>query len=95
MHLETHDSLLASKENDLGGNVENTKYMFLSHEQNAGEDHNTHQNKSYGRVAKFTRFGTTLKIQSCICEETKRSLNSENACYHLVHSVLSCDLSTI
>ena len=73
----THELLLASKENDLGGNVEKTKYMFMSHKQNAGTDHNTQQNKSYGRVAKFTHFGITLKKnQSCICKEIKRSLNS-------------------
>jgi hypothetical protein len=74
--------------------VEKTKYMFMSHERNAGEDRNIRQNKSHGRVAKFTHFGTTLKNQSCIREEIKRSLNSENACYHLVHSVLSSHLSS-
>jgi hypothetical protein len=74
--------------------VEKTKYMVMSHEQNAEENHNTQQNKSYGTVAKLTHFGTTLKNQSCICEEIKRSLNSENACYHLVHSVLSSLLSS-
>jgi hypothetical protein len=68
--------------------------MFMSHEQNAGRDRNTQQNKSYGRVAKFTHFGITLKNQSYIFEEIKRSMNSENACYHLVHSVLSSHLSS-
>jgi hypothetical protein len=37
--------------------------MFISHEQNAGENCNTQQNKSYGTVAKFTHFGKTLKIK--------------------------------
>jgi hypothetical protein len=67
--------------------VEKTKYMFMSHEQNAGEDRNTQRNKSYGKVAKFTHFGTTLKIQSCICEEINSSSDSENVCCHLAHSI--------
>ena len=27
----THELLVANKENDLGGNVEKTNYMFMSH----------------------------------------------------------------
>ena len=37
----THTSAVSSKENDLGANVEKTKYMFTSHEQNAGDNHTT------------------------------------------------------
>jgi hypothetical protein len=33
-----HELLVTSKEDDLGGNVEKTTYMFMSHEQNAGEE---------------------------------------------------------
>jgi hypothetical protein len=36
--------------------------------------------------------GRTLTDQNCIHEEIKSRLNSENACYHLVQSLLSSRL---
>jgi hypothetical protein len=41
-------------------------------------------------VAKFVKayFGTTLTDQNCMHEEIKSRLNSGNACYHSVQSLL-------
>jgi hypothetical protein len=62
-----------------------TKYMFMSGDQNAGQNHNIKtDNKSFERVEQFKYLGTTVTNQNSIQEEIKSSLKLGNACYHSV-----------
>jgi hypothetical protein len=45
-------------------------------------------NRSFEYVTKFKYLETTLTDKNYIHEEIKSRLNSENACYHSVHSLL-------
>jgi hypothetical protein len=49
-------------------------------------------NWSFEGVAKFRYFGTKLTDQNCMQEQIKCRLNSGNACYHSVQSILSSRL---
>jgi hypothetical protein len=74
-------------------NTERTKYMLLSHHQNAEQKHDIKiGNRCFENVAQF--LGTTITNQNLIEEEIKRRLNSGNACCHSVQNLLSsCMLS--
>jgi hypothetical protein len=66
-------------------NAEKTKYMLLSHHQNAGQNHviNT-ANRCFKNVEQFKYLGMTVRNQNLIQEEIKKKLFLSNACYHSV-----------
>jgi hypothetical protein len=85
--------VVTNKEIGLEVSAEKTKYMVMSRDQNAGQNHNLMvDTKSFERVEQFIYFGTTLTNGNSIQEEIKIRLKSGNACYHLVQDLLSLSL---
>jgi hypothetical protein len=77
--------IVASKEIGLEVNAEKTKYMVMSQDQNAGQNHNIKlDNKFFERVEWFKYLGTTLMNRNSIQEEIKSRVKLGNACYHSV-----------
>jgi hypothetical protein len=83
----------ASKEVGPEINVEKTKYILLSGQQNVGQNRDIKlANRSFENVSHFKYLGTTVTNQNLIQEEVKRRLNSGNACYHSIQNILSLRL---
>jgi hypothetical protein len=70
---EKHEALaVASKQKGLEVNADKTKYLVMSRNQNAGQNHNVKSdNKSFERVQHFKNLGTAPTNQSFIHEEIK------------------------
>jgi retron-type reverse transcriptase len=88
INKNTETLIDASKEVGLEVNVEKTKYMLASRDENAGQNRKIKIGiRSFENVSQFKYLGTTLTNQNLIQEEIKRKLNSGNACYHSVHNL--------
>jgi hypothetical protein len=82
-----------SKEVGIEINVEKTKYMLLFCHQYVGQNQGIKiANRSFGNVSQFKYLGATVTNQNLIQKEIRRRLNSVNACYHLVQSLLPSHL---
>jgi hypothetical protein len=67
--------------------------MIMSRHPNSGQNQNVMiANESFENVAKFRYLGMSLTNQNDIHNEMKSRLNSGNACYHSVQSLLSSRL---
>jgi hypothetical protein len=83
----------AGKEVGLEVNPEKTKYMLRTPYQKAGHIHCTKKaNSSFQDVVPLKYLGRNLTDQNYMLEEIKSRLNSGNACYHSVQSILSSRL---
>jgi hypothetical protein len=93
MKENTNALVAASMEIGLEVNADNTKYMVMSRDKNAGKSHDINiDNLSFERVEDFKYLGTILKTQNTIQEEIKGRSKSGKACYHSVQNLLSSTL---
>jgi hypothetical protein len=93
INKNTKTLINVSKEVGLELNVEETKCMLVSRDENAGQNLEIKiGNKSFENVSQFKCLETTVTNQNLIQEEIKRRLNSGNACYHSVQNLLSSRL---
>ena len=83
----------ATRETGLEVSADKTRYMVMSRDQNAGQNHSVRiDNCTFERLEEFKYLGTTLTIQNSIRDEIKSRLRSGNACYHSVQNILSSRL---
>ena len=93
LQKNTETSVVAGKETGLEVNVDKTKYVLRSRDQNAGRSYSIKTDiSSFERVEEFKYFGTTLTDQNYIQEEIKSRLKSGNVCCHSVQILLPSSL---
>jgi hypothetical protein len=93
INKNTQTLIDAIKEVSLEINVEKTKYMLVSRDQNADQNREIKiGNRSFENVSQIKYLGTTVTNRNLIQEEINRRLNSGNACYHSVQNLLSSRL---
>ena len=83
----------ASKEIGLEVNVDKTKCMVMSRDQNAGQNHCMKiDNKPFEMLEQLKYLGTNVTNQNYIQEEIKGRLKSRNVCYLSVQNFLPSSL---
>jgi hypothetical protein len=93
---DTENLVVGSREIGLEVNVDKTKYVTMSREQNAGRSHNIKRdNSSFERVEEFKYLGKTLTNKNYIHEEIKSRLKLGNVCYYSVQNLFSSSLLSI
>jgi hypothetical protein len=93
INKNTETLINAGKDDGLEVNIEKTKYMLVSRDQNASQNRDIKiENRSFENVSQFKYLEMTVTNQNLIQEEIKRRLNSGNACYHSVQNLLSSHL---
>ena len=84
---------VASKKTGTEVNVDKTKCMVTSQDQNAGQSHNTKiYYSSFERVKQFEYLRTNLTHQNFNQEAIQNRLKSGNACYHSVQNLSTSSL---
>jgi hypothetical protein len=85
--------VVASNEIGLVVNVDKTKYMVMSGDQNSGRSHSIKTDNIFSeRVEEFKFLGRNVTDQNYILEEIKSRLKYGNACYYSVQNLLSSSL---
>ena len=85
--------MVASTETELQVNVEKSKHMVMSRDQNARPGHDIKtDSSSFEKVEEFRYLGTALTNQNSVPEEINSRLKSENACYLSVKDLLFSSL---
>jgi hypothetical protein len=85
--------VVASKETGLEANVDDSKYIVMSQDRNAGRSHNTKtDNRFFQRLEQLLYLGITLTNQHSSQEELKSRFKSGNPCYLSMPNLLSLSL---
>jgi hypothetical protein len=83
----------ANKKVSLKINIQKTKYMLLSRQQNASQNGDIKiASRSFENVSQLKYLQLTVTNQNLIQEQIKRGLTSDNACHHSVQKLLSSHL---
>jgi hypothetical protein len=81
--MKAETLIVASKEAGLQVKIKKTNYMLVSCYQNADQNQDIKiENRSFENVSQFKYLGMTIINENLIQEESKRRLNSGNACHH-------------